>query len=232
MKIVGFQKLSLVDYPNKMACIIFTEGCNYRCPFCYNSSLVYDKSNQTYTEEDIFRYLRKRKGIIDAICISGGEPTLQKDLIDFLKRLREEHVLIKLDTNGSNPDILKEIIDAKLVDYIAMDIKNVIEKYAITTGIDNINTNNILKSINLLKEGQVDYEFRTTIVKEFHTMDDIKAMSKLVKGSKYYLQNFEDNENVCYEGLHSFTEEELIEIEKDNKNLTIRGFIHNKKEEE
>ncbi len=232
MKIVGFQKLTMVDYPEKMACIIFTERCNYQCPYCHNSSLVYDKSDNYIEESEIFDYLNKRKGILEGIVISGGEPTLQKDLKQFLEKLRTMYILIKLDTNGSNPLLLKDLIDHNLVDYVAMDVKNSLKKYPITTAINNINTDNILKSIEILKNSQIDYEFRTTIVKELHDMEDIKEIKKLIGKSKYYLQNFKDSEGVKYSNLHGFTENELKEIEKEIKGVKIRGLIHKKNEEE
>ena len=224
MKIVGFQKLTMVDYPGKMACIIFTEGCNYRCPYCHNSLLVYEKSDYEIDEEEIFNYIDKRKGIIEGIVISGGEPTLQKDLKEFLIKLRNYPISIKLDTNGSNPKIIKELIDNNLVDYIAMDIKNSIKKYPITTAINKINTDNVLESINILKKSKIDYEFRTTIVKELHDIEDIKEIRKLIGKSKYYIQNFRDNENVKYSNLHGFTDIELNEIKNNIDGAIIRGL--------
>lgn len=224
MKIVGFQKLTLSDYPGHTACIIFTEGCNFKCPFCHNSPLVYDVSSSYYEESEIFSYLEKRKGIVEGIVVSGGEPTLQKDLIRFLKRLREIDVLIKLDTNGSNPKILKEILDNNLVDYVAMDIKNTYEKYD-TICDTKVNIKNIKESIKLLKESNIDHEFRTTIVKEFHTKNDIKEITEYIKGSKYYIQNFRDNENVIYDNLHSFTEKEIDDLKKEVKDFNVRGNI-------
>ena len=224
MKIVGFQKLTMVDYPGKMACIIFTEGCNYRCPYCHNSLLVYEKSDYEIKEEEIFNYLDKRKGIIEGIVISGGEPTLQSDLKEFLIKLRNYPISIKLDTNGSNPKIIKELIDNNLVDYIAMDIKNSIKKYPITTAINKINTDNVLESINILKKSKIDYEFRTTIVKELHDIEDIKEIRKLSGKSKYYIQNFRDNENVKYSNLNGFTDIELNEIKNNIDGAIIRGL--------
>ena len=224
MKIVGFQKLTMVDYPGKMACIIFTEGCNYRCPYCHNSLLVYEKSDYEMDEEEIFNYIDKRKGIIEGIVISGGEPTLQKDLKEFLIKLRNYPISIKLDTNGSNPKIIKELIDNNLVDYIAMDIKNSIKKYPITSAINKINTDNVLESINILKKSKIDYEFRTTIVKELHDIEDIKEIRKLIGKSKYYIQNFRDNENVKYSNLHGFTDIELNEIKNNIDGAIIRGL--------
>lgn len=224
MKIAGFQKLSLVDFPNKMACVLFTEGCNYRCPFCHNSPLIEEVSGNYYTEEEIFEFLNKRKNILDAVVISGGEPTIQGDLKEFVKKLRKYNLLIKLDTNGSNPILLKELIDENLVDYVAMDIKNTLDKYFLTVGIDNVNTTNIKKSINILKNSSIDYEFRTTIAKEFHNLDDLINIKKMIGDSKFYIQNFRDNENVLYENLHDFSKEELKEIKNNIKDVIIRGF--------
>ena len=224
MKIVGFQKLTMVDYPDKMACIIFTEGCNYRCPYCHNSLLVYENSEQIIKEEEIFDYLNKRKGVIEGIVISGGEPTLQKDLLDFLKKLRAYSVNIKLDTNGSNPEILKTILDNHLVDYVAMDIKNSIEKYPLTTAIKKINVDNVLKSIEILKNSHIDYEFRTTIVKELHDINDIKEIKKIIGKAKYYLQNFKDSKGVKFSNLHGFTNNEIKEIENNIDGVIIRGL--------
>lgn len=232
MKIVGFQKLSLVDFPKKVSCVIFTEGCNYRCPFCYNSSLVYDKRADQYEEEEILEYLDKRKNILDAVVISGGEPTLQKDLIKFIKKIRKLPVLIKLDTNGTNPDILEKLINEKLIDYVAMDIKNSFDKYLLTTGVENARLDNIRKSIEILKRKEIDYEFRTTIVKEFHTKEDIKKIKENIDDSKYYLQNFSDNENVYYAGLHAFDDCELLDIKNNVSGVTIRGITLDRKEEE
>ena len=208
------------------------EKCNYQCPYCHNSSLVYQQSDNQINESEIFDYIIKRKGIIEGIVISGGEPTLQKDLISFLEKLRKFDIAIKIDTNGSLPNVLKEIIAKKLVDYIAMDIKNSIKKYSITTAIDNVNTLNVLESINIIKNCNIDHEFRTTIVKELHDLDDLKEIKKLIGKSKYYLQNFKDTESVIYNNLHGFTEEELLNIQNEVKNVNIRGLIIKRKEEE
>lgn len=224
MKIVGMQKLSMVDYPDKASCVIFTKGCNYHCPFCHNSSLLDNSCKDVIPEKEIFEYLDKRKGIIEAIVVSGGEPTLQSDLKDFLRKLRQKDILIKLDTNGGNPKILKEIIEEKLVDYVAMDIKNSLEKYPLTTMISSLDVKNVLESISLLKENKIDYEFRTTIVKELHTIDDIESMTKLIGSSKYYLQNFKDCDGVEYEGLHGFSEIELKKFEEKFPGLIVRGL--------
>lgn len=225
MQIVGFQKLTMVDYPGKIAAIIFTPGCNFACPFCHNSEILdFNKKYDLYEENEIFSYLEKRKGIIEAIVISGGEPTLQKDLINFLEKLKEYNIFIKLDTNGSNPNLLGEIISRGLVNYVAMDLKNTFEKYAVTCGLKNINVENIKQSIEILKNSKIDYEFRTTIVKEFHDIKGIEKMIDIAGSSNYYLQNFEDGENVKYSGLHGFSEEDLEKIKERFPNIKIRGI--------
>ena len=209
MKIEGFQKLTLQDFPNNMACIIFTKGCNFECPFCHNSSLVINKNEDNLIDESkIFEYLEKRRGILDGVVISGGEPLVQKDIKEFIKKVRWLKYKIKLDTNGFNYELLKELIDEKLVDYVAMDIKNSFDKYNLTIG-KNLKIDNVIKSIELLKHSNIDFEFRTTIVKEFHDIDDIRSILKVVDGNKYFVQNFEDSGSVIKDGLHSFTIEEL-----------------------
>lgn len=209
MKIAGFQKLSLLDYPNHVSCIIFTKGCNFKCPFCQNSNLIGIDSDDLISEEEIFCYLNKRKNILDGVVITGGEPTVQKDLKEFIKKIKSLGLKVKLDTNGYNPYILKELIDDSLVDYVAMDIKHSIENYHLIVG-KNINTDYILESIKILEESSVDHEFRTTIIKEYHDIDDIINITKLINlDTKYYLQNFRNSSNVLDKSLHGFTSEEL-----------------------
>ncbi len=216
MIVDGFQKLTLLDFPNTVSCIVFTKGCNLRCPFCYNSPLVLNtKSDSNYSEEYILDYLNKRKNVLDGVVISGGEPTLQKDLKEFILKVKELGYKVKLDTNGTNPKVLKELLDLDLLDYVAMDIKNSFEKYKNTSGINRINLDNIKKSILLLRKSKIDYEFRTTIVKEFHTIEDIISILNTIGDSKYYIQNFQDNENVIKKGLHSFNKDELLEINNE-----------------
>ncbi len=226
MKISGFTKLTLIDYPNKLACIIFTKGCNYRCPFCHNSSLIKLNKNDVFIDEkEIFDYLKKRKGLLDGICISGGEPTIQGDLYDFLLKVKKIGYLIKLDTNGSNPDLLKKLIDEKLVDYIAMDIKNSFDNYQKVVNIKNLKIEDIKKSIKVIENSGIDYEFRTTIIKEYHSLDDILKIRKmLAKKSNYYLQNFKNSEGVIDKTLHGFSTQELEELSQliKNKNLNIK----------
>ena len=188
MKIAGMEKLSLQDYPNHMSCIIFTQGCNMRCPFCHNSSLIPLEGDAEVSEEEFFEYIEKRKNMLDGVTISGGEPTVQKDLKDFIKKVKAIGYEIKLDTNGMNFSLLKELIDEKLVDYVAMDIKNSINKYEETSGVKKINIDNILNSIELLKQNKVQYEFRTTIINEYHSLQDIMEIINIIGDSKYFLQ--------------------------------------------
>lgn len=218
MNIAGVQKVTLLDYPGKVACEIFTQGCNFECPFCQNSGLIPITNTGEFSEEEIFEYLTLRKNILDGVVITGGEPTVQKDLKGFIKKIKDLGLLVKLDTNGGNPKVLQELIDEKLVDYVAMDIKNIFNKYNITAG-KKINLDNIKKSIEILKASKIDYEFRTTIIKEMHSLDDIISICKLVGNAKYYLQNFEDSENVIDHSLHGFSREELLFIDKYLKDL-------------
>ena len=218
MNIAGVQKVTLLDYPGKVACEIFTQGCNFECPFCQNSSLIPITNTGEFSEEEIFEYLNLRKNILDGVVITGGEPTVQKDLKGFIKKIKDLGLLVKLDTNGGNPKVLQELIDEDLVDYVAMDIKNIFNKYNITAG-KKINLDNIKKSIEILKASKIDYEFRTTIIKEMHSLDDIISICKLVGNAKYYLQNFEDSENVLDHSLHGFSREELLFIDKYLKDL-------------
>ena len=226
MNIAGVQKVTLLDYPGKVACEIFTQGCNFACPFCQNSGLIPLTNTGEFSEEEIFEYLNLRKNILDGVVITGGEPTVQKDLKEFIKKIKELGLLVKLDTNGGNPKVLQELIDEELVDYVAMDIKNVFNKYNITAG-KKVALDNIKKSIEILKRSKIDYEFRTTIIKEMHSLDDIVSICKLVGNSKYYLQNFEDSEFVIDHSLHGFSREELLFIKdylKDFPNVEIRAL--------
>ncbi len=186
--------MTLLDYPGRVACTIFLGGCNFRCPFCHNAGLVLGKNTESFSEEEILSYLEKRKGLLDGICITGGEPTLRPDLLDFIKKIKALGYAVKLDTNGSNPTLLKRLVKEGLIDYVAMDIKNCIRKYPETCGDMSLNLSPIKESIAFLLEGSIDYEFRTTIVKELHTIEDIETLSCEIKGAKrYFLQNFVDS---------------------------------------
>lgn len=230
MKIAGLQKLTLLDYPNKIACTIFTSGCNFMCPFCHNSSLVKVPENAILIEENqVLDFLKSRIGKLEGVCISGGEPTLQTDLIDFIKKIKEMGFKVKLDTNGFNYEKLKFIIDSNLIDYVAMDIKNSYDKYALTCGLTSMNLGNIKKSISLLKENRIDYEFRTTIVKELHDFNDIKKISEMLQGAKrYYLQQFEDTPYNIKNGYNAHEVETLIKfkdyLNNNNIHTELRGI--------
>ena len=231
-QIGGYQKLTLLDYPGKVAAMVFTIGCNMRCPFCHNYELVedIDKIEELFDPQEVLDYLKKRKGVLDGLVITGGEPTLQRGLKDFIKEVKEETgLLIKLDSNGLNPSILKELIDEKLVDYVAMDIKNDFENYGTITGIANISTDKIKESIKILEEGKVEYEFRTTVIRDFHSIDKLKNIINFISNdSNYFLQQFIISENVPNKNLKYYTDEELINIGEELKaihpNIKIRGI--------
>lgn len=226
MIISGFQKLTLLDYPNHVACTLFTQGCNLRCPFCHNALLVTKPTGQYIEEKEIFAFLEKRKDVLDGVAITGGEPLLQKDLKDFIKKVKSAGFLVKLDTNGTFPDKLKELIDEKLVDYVAMDIKNCKEKYAITSGAENLNLDDVEKSVELLLNGKVDYEFRTTIVREFHLVEDVEKISEWIKDAKsYYLQDFVDSGNLIGGGFSSVGKEVLLKMQKTAKKMLPSTFV-------
>ena len=227
MNIAGYEKLSLQDYPDHMSSIIFTQGCNMRCPFCQNSTLIPLDAENLIDEKEIFEYLDLRKNVLNGVTISGGEPTIQKDLKHFISLVKQLGLDVKLDTNGTNFNILKELIDEKLIDYVAMDIKNLPNKYGKTSGVENINCDNIFKSIKLLKENKVDYEFRTTIISEFHTLEDILEIVKIVGDSKYYLQNFNMSDYVLDKSLTEISNEKLLlwnQVLKKYENVHIRGM--------
>ena len=214
MKICGFQKMTMLDYPGKVACTVFTGGCNFRCPFCHNAMLVTDiDENAVYAEDEILSYLNKRKGIIDGVCITGGEPLLQKDIGDFLVKVKETGMPVKLDTNGSYPEKLRELVSRGLVDYVAMDIKNSKEKYPLTVGLPGYDIGKIEESVDFLMSGAVDYEFRTTVVREFHTAEDIVKITEWIAGAKrYFLQGFVDSGNLIGSGMSALRPQEMVEI--------------------
>ena len=223
MKIGGFNKLTTQDFPGNLACIIFTSGCNFNCDYCYNRELVENKAPEI-NKEEIFSYLEERKNMLDGIVISGGEPTIWEDLIPFIEELRKYNFKIKLDTNGYRPEVLKEIINRKLVDYIAMDIKAIFNKYFKVIN-KNIDTDKILESIELIKKSNIDHEFRTTLIKGIHSKEDLKTMVDLVDGEPYYFQNFRMEDTVANKNMEGFSEEELLDIKeyfKGTSNVIIR----------
>ncbi len=204
MQICSLIKLSLNDYPGKMACTLFTGGCNLRCPFCHNGPLVLEEPIAEVAQEEFFAFLQKRKGILDGVCISGGEPLLQPDIEPFIRKIKALDYSVKLDTNGTMPDKLIALCEQELIDYVAMDIKNSKEKYALTVGVENFDIAKIEKSVDYLLSGKVEYEFRTTLVAEFHTPQDIVDIGKWISGAKrYYMAVFRDGETVIHSGLHA-----------------------------
>lgn len=216
MKITGLQKLTLLDFPGKVACTVFLSGCNFRCPFCHNSDLL-DGSAEALMEDAAFLdFLKKRTGLLDAVCVSGGEPTLQPELPRFLKSIKDLGFLVKLDTNGYRPEVLRSLVEAGLVDYVAMDVKNSPSCYAATTGHPGIDLDRIAQSLRFLMEDNVPYEFRTTVVEELHSEASILEMGQWLtalaapkKPAQLFLQCFTSRESVLLEGLHAPQRETL-----------------------
>lgn len=230
MNFNGFQKLTLLDYPGKVACTLFTPGCNFRCPFCHNASLVtHIENTQTYSEEEILDFLEKRQGLLEGVCITGGEPLLQQDIGEFIGKVKNLGYSVKLDTNGSFPEKLIELADSGLIDYVAMDIKNSKEKYALTADVNNFELGKIEKSVEFLLNGKTEYEFRTTVVKELHTIEDIESIARWIKGAdKYFLQNFVDSGDLIAQGMSAVTPEILHKMREVAAQYTgvveIRGI--------
>ena len=209
MDINGIQKLTLLDYPGHCACTVFLAGCNLRCPFCHNSSLVLEKPEILMTEEKFFSFLSTRKGLLDGVCVTGGEPLLRGDIIPFLSEIKEAGFKVKLDTNGFFPAKLKEILRLGLADYVAMDIKNSLSLYSLTCGAD-ADTKKVLESIELLRTCGIDHEFRTTCVKGYHTEESIKELAMLIAGEeKYFLQSFVDSGALIDPTCVGFSKEEM-----------------------
>lgn len=229
MLIKGLQKTTLLDYPEHVACTLFTGGCNLRCPFCHNALLATRPSEAPDISEDyFFDFLEKRRGILDGVCITGGEPLIQKDIIPFIKRIKSVGLSVKLDTNGFYPLILNNIISENIVDYIAMDIKNSPSKYSQATGI-SCDCSEINESIKLIMNGGIPYEFRTTVVKELHTLEDITDIAQWIAGAEgYYLQTFKDSGDIISPGLSAHSEETMLEMRSEARRFVkvcdIRGM--------
>jgi len=245
MQIHGLNKTTLLDYPEHVAATVFTGGCNFRCPFCHNRDLVLNPAGQPIIEEqEVLAFLKKRRGIVTGVCITGGEPTLQPDLKIFLGKIKEIGLEIKLDTNGYRPDVLKDLVQSGLVDYVAMDVKSSKEGYARAAGFErgeipatavqgSIPAGTFLlsvieESVAFLLQGSVPYEFRTTVVRELHSEREIKAIGEWLAGCRsYFLQSYEENEHVICPGFHSCTKEELLFYKKllENymDNVSLRG---------
>ncbi len=218
----------MVDFEGHLCATVFTAGCNFRCPYCHNSDLVNIATPPIMTEDEFFAFLDKRKGLLDSICVSGGEPTLQPDLETFIKKIKEKGYLVKLDTNGTNFALLKTLIDKKLVDHVAMDIKNSLSAYP-KTACGNFDIEQIKKSVALLKEGHLPYEFRTTLVAGHHTEKEIEEIATWLEGSeKLYLQHFVDSGTCITSGLTEISKEEAENFQKilskKIKNVYLRGY--------
>ena len=206
--ICGLQKMTLLDYPGKIACTVFLGGCNFRCPFCHNSELFMGKPQKLMEDEEFFAFLKTRKGLLDGVCVSGGEPTLYKDLPAFMKKIKEMGFLVKLDTNGYRPEVVKELMEKRLVDYIAMDVKNSPARYAQTAGLETLDLAKIEESLRLLIGGSVPYELRTTLVRQLHDEGSIQEMGRWIgtlvpgrKPAKLFLQTFVDRDTVLFGNL-------------------------------
>ena len=229
MEFYGLQKLTLLDFPRKIACTLFTGGCNLRCPFCHNAELISARDEAQYSEEDVLTFLSSRKGILDGVCVTGGEPLLHRDLPEFLKKVKALGFAVKIDTNGCVPQRLQEILAAGLVDYVAMDLKNRFEKYPETVGIPDFDPTPVQKTMEILSQWGGEYEFRTTVVKEFHTKDDLLTVADLAKDAPHFaLQSFRDSPRVLRAGLHSWDERELknawTEVRRILPNAELRGI--------
>ena len=230
MRIQGLQKTTLLDYPEKVACTVFTAGCNFRCPFCHNASLVVNIPDESeITEEAFFGFLKKRQGILDGVCVTGGEPLLQPGIEDFIYKIKELGYAVKLDTNGSFPEKLRYLVEEKLVDYVAMDIKNSLDAYDATTGTDGRFLEAIEESVAFLKEGKVPYEFRTTVTKDFHTREHFEKIGQWIQGAeKYFLQFFVDSGDLIDSKICGCDEEEMKEFLSTVKtyvpNVRLRGI--------
>ncbi len=220
MKIGAYQKLTLIDYPGKLAATVFTVGCNFRCPFCHNPELVSSIEYQvsSMAEEDFFNFLEKRKGKLEGVCVTGGEPTIQPDIINFIERIKKLGYSVKLDTNGARPDVLKKIIDKKIVDFISMDIKSSRENYDRLAGV-KVDMDRIDLSVNLIRNSRIDYEFRTTVVPGMHTEEDFKKIADWLKGAKKYcLQEYRDIK-ILNPKLKKITQGKFLDLDKIKKKI-------------
>ena len=219
MQIGGLQKVTLIDFPGRIAATVFLIGCNFKCPWCYSKELVLPeeiKKQPKISEKDFFNFLKERKGLLEGVVLCGGEPTINKELPDFIKKIKKASFLVKLDTNGSNPKMLEKLINNKLIDYVAMDIKLPRERYPEIFG-KKVKIGNIERSIKILKQGKIDYEFRTTVVPTVHTKEDIIKIAHWIKpAKKYFLQNFQPEKTVDlkFEKIKPYPQEYLVEIQK------------------
>lgn len=229
MKIAGLQKLTLLDYPGMTACTVFTWGCNLRCPFCHNAGLVTEAYEETLTPDGLYAFLEKRKGLLDGVCVTGGEPLLQPDLLDFMKPIHDMGFLIKLDTNGTEPEKLRQACESGLVSMVAMDIKNCPEKYAVTAGTERLSVEAVHQSVRyLMQQGSIPYEFRTTVVKQYHTAEDFAKIGRWIRGAQsYFLQNFQNSGHLIDSTVTGYTPAEMRQfleiVRRDVPNAELRG---------
>ncbi len=229
VRICGLNKTTLLDYPGHVAATVFLGGCNFRCPFCQNGDLVLKPEGQPAVEkEEVMAFLRKRKGVLTGVCITGGEPTIERGLAELIEEVKNIGYLVKLDTNGYCPEVIRKLTEKGLVDYIAMDIKNDLKKYGETVGIQGIDAGRIMDSIRWIINGKTDYEFRTTVVKELHGREDMSAIGKAIKGAKaYFLQGYQESGGVIAPGFHAYGKEEMEELAEWVKpfvpNVQLRG---------
>lgn len=227
MDFSGFEKLSLLDFDHYLTATLFYGGCPFRCPYCHNAALVlHPETLDKIPWEEIKNYLKKRQGCLEAVCISGGEPTMMDDLIEKVKDLKELGYLVKIDTNGINPSLLKYLVSNALVDYVAMDIKNSPDKYAKTIGLDNFKLENIYQSVDYLLANHVSYEFRTTVVEEFHDFNDFKIIGEWIAGAqKYYLQQYVDRDGAISHGFTPYSKEKALEALKIVQEFVPNSFL-------
>lgn len=206
------QTLTVLDFPGKVACTVFTPGCNFRCPFCHNPELVFDREKRRIPAEEVFAFLEKRRGILDGVCITGGEPTMQQDLRAFILKVRALDYLVKLDTNGTRPELLEGLLQDGLLDYVAMDVKSGPDRYSLAAGA-YVDISAIQRSAELLMTGEIPYEFRTTMVRELHSVEDVIAMGQWLQGARRFaLQTFLDSGDLIGENLHPFSPQEMEDM--------------------
>ncbi len=228
MKLHGIQKMTLLDFPGVVSCTIFLGGCDFRCPFCHNFELIDGTAQPVMDDSELIEFLKRRKALLDGVAITGGEPLLHNDLPELIRKIRAVGYKVKLDTNGYHPELLKKILDEGIVDYVAMDIKNCEEKYALTCGLEEMDLGKIKTSMSLLMNGNTDYEFRTTVINEFHEAADFEKIGEMIKGAKrYFLQRFTDRDSVPYGNLTAPSFDDMknyAEIaRKYVKNTELRG---------
>ena len=212
MQLGGLQKLTLLDFPGRLACTAFTVGCNFRCPWCHNGSLV-RRTAETFDVSELLAFLRKRRGVLDGVCISGGEPLLHDTLADTLRAVKDLGYAVKLDTNGSFPDRLRQLVEANLVDYVAMDVKNCREHYGVTAGVPDLDVSPMVESVSYLLSEPVEFEFRTTVVGQFHNRENMEALARWIAGAKrYFLQSFVDGETLLSRGCTGLSPQEMEDL--------------------